>query len=292
MLLKRLFRNASLVLLGLATLYVVLLFTLVCGIIGHKNVGRGLDAKLVRLVGIPSTRYQIPAYVSDPLVADDPLDRRPIFILVHGFGGAPNGWRRIVPRLHSSGALVVAPWMAGHGANPRATIGFGPAESEEVISIVQWVRGKRPKARLYLVGVSMGGAACLLAAQKVPAEISGVVIESSFPVLSEATDRWFGLTTKNTSLFGPLVWTASQVVGVSPEAVRPVEAAANLKGIPGLVISDADDKLMPASFSTRIAAAGNWPLWVVPRAQHATAARVEPETFATKLLALAKVKKP
>ncbi|MBS1705345.1 MAG: alpha/beta fold hydrolase [Armatimonadetes bacterium] len=279
-------------LLLFAGLYIIALFTAVCGIIGHKNVGRGLQATLVRKVGIPTKRYQIPAYVSDPLIAPDSQDVRPVFILVHGFGGAPNGWRRIVPILHSNGALIAAPWMAGHGESPRATLGFGPAESDEVVSMVQWVRSGRPKAKIVLVGVSMGGAACLLAAAKVSPEIAGVVVESSFPVLSEATDRWFGLTSRNTQVFQPLVWTAAQVVGVAPESVRPIDAASKLKGKPGLIICDLEDKMMPESFSDRLAAAGNWPIWKVPGASHATASRVEPERFAEKLLALAKVNKP
>ena len=75
-----------------------------------------------------------------------------------------------------------------HGESRGERITFGYLESRDARAAIDFVRARLPSERVGVIGVSMGGAAALLA--KPPLEVDALVLELVYPTIDEAvTDR-------------------------------------------------------------------------------------------------------
>ena len=284
---KRRWRRIFLLAIGTFGAYLLLCYTLALGIVGHKNAEQGINLPRLRSAPVTVGQYRVPLILTEGLHRFDGRDDRPIFVLVHGYGGSPRTFGRLIEEVHSRDGLVAVPWMRGHGENPTPTVGFGVPESEEVVAVVRYVRAHRPRSKIVVAGVSLGGAAVLLAGPRIREEIEGIAVEASFPTLPEAIDVWTdaGLG-RMKGLFGPVLWMAERMVGENPSSVRPEDAARTLRGLPGVIIRCGEDELMPSRFSDRLSTASGWPIFEVPQARHAAASRQDPKGYADQLYGL------
>jgi len=84
-------------------------------------------------------------------------------VLVHGWTGTPAHLRMLGGALADSGFAVNAPLLPGHGTRVEDLAGFGWRDWTRAVvaSAQQVIEAGR---RLHLVGLSMGGAICLLVA--------------------------------------------------------------------------------------------------------------------------------
>lgn len=224
-----------------------------------------------------------------PETFDRSVHRHTVFILVHGYSGSQSGFNHVAETLAQRGYQVVVPAMPGHDDRTEETCGFGLRESEAVLNTVKWVRSKQTAPpKIVLVGVSMGGAACWLAAEKDPT-IDAVVTEGCFARLEVATNRWFNRKAPGASIFlRPVIWFASNMSGVSPSDVNPVEAAAKWKGKRALIVHGADDTLFAEGDARELADASGADLWIVPGATHAHCSDVAFDEYLKRLEAIAR----
>ncbi len=79
----------------------------------------------------------------------------------------------------------------GESGGDRTTLGF--FESLDVVAGARFLRREYPDNRLYLLGVSMGGAASARAGAALANDISGVVLDSTFRNVPEVVDRYADL---------------------------------------------------------------------------------------------------
>ena len=221
-------------------------------------------------------------------VSDDLAKTKDVFVLVHGYGGNQFGWSDVAKRLTAKGYGVVIPALPGHDNRVAETSGFAEKESTEVARTVDWVRIEaKPGARIALVGVSMGGAACWLATSKT-SNIDAIATEGCFARLEPATKRWFDRKAPGASVYlAPVIWFAKRMSEVDPSTINPVEAAANWRGKPSLVIHGSDDQLFDIADAKALAKESGGELWIVQGAGHAHCSDMDCDAYIdhlTKLL--------
>jgi fermentation-respiration switch protein FrsA (DUF1100 family) len=162
---------------------------------------------------------------------------------------------------------VLAVDLQGNGESPGNRITFGRLESLDVEAAVAWTRAHAAGERIGVIGVSLGGAAAVLAPHGLRAD--ALVIESVFPDFHSAVENrvaaYVGpaaapLTTAFLALTEP-------TLGVGD--VRPVERIGNI-GVPVFIISgDSDTRTTPDETRELFTRARDpkW-LWMVPGADH------------------------
>jgi alpha-beta hydrolase superfamily lysophospholipase len=155
----------------------------------------------------------------------------------------------------------------------------------------------RPNLRLgalphiFALGESMGAGIALQSAGVEP-RIEGVVAESSFATLSEASYDYAGLRRSpllGKTLFAPFSWMllyrGHKLTGLPVAEVSPEKAVAT-RAFPVLLICDEKDEALPCRHTERIYAAARGPkqLWEVPDAFHTAALGFQPAEFERRVL--------
>jgi alpha-beta hydrolase superfamily lysophospholipase len=151
----------------------------------------------------------------------------------------------------------------------------------------------RPGAPLHIfaLGESMGAGIALQSAGIEP-RIEGVVAESSFATLREASYDYAGLRRSpllGKTLFAPFSWMllyrGEKLTGLPVAEVSPEKAVAT-RAFPALLICDEKDEALPCRHTERIYAAARGPkqLWEVPGAFHTAALGFQPAEFQRRVL--------
>ncbi|MGI8587849.1 MAG: alpha/beta hydrolase [Chloroflexia bacterium] len=100
-------------------------------------------------------------------------------LLVHGLSSSPFTMREMGARLAASGVSVAAPLLAGHGTSPEdlrnKTWGDWVTSAEVGLEQLR-AHGCR---RIYLTGLSLGGAICLYLAARDPQAYAGMITMSA-----------------------------------------------------------------------------------------------------------------
>jgi len=211
------------------------------------------------------------------------------FVFVHGLKGSTHQWIDAAEDLSQEGIPSVAPAMPGHAGSPHEAVGFGPHESRIVAATAAWARERWPGAKIVLCGVSMGGAACWLAAQRDPNVADAIVTESAFAQLDSAIDEWFsrGLGKLGLNVFAPTRWMANRMAGIDPSTVRPVDGARTWRR-PCLVLHAGNDRLLSRQNGEQLAKAAGVELQVIPGAEHAQGYAADRAAYRDRLLELAR----
>ncbi|MEK9659964.1 MAG: alpha/beta fold hydrolase [Chloroflexota bacterium] len=149
-------------------------------------------------------------------------------VFVHGIDRNREWDLGLLAGLVERGFSVLAFDLRGHGASDDALMGAGLAEQDDVRGAVDYLlaQGLGQSGRIFLYGISYGGAIALLTGVDEPA-VAGVYADSAFADLSdvlvkEVADRtvlprWAALT-----LRPGIVWMARLTKGVDITKVRPV----------------------------------------------------------------------
>jgi pimeloyl-ACP methyl ester carboxylesterase len=266
-------------------------------------VGYGLICFLTAVfyVAPPRFRAHCPPELAETMIGDAPawvspalLNREPvkgIFLFAHGYGSGSSRrvWAKMAVAFTQEGYGIVAPAMPAHDANRDRISGFGTKESQIVRNCVLWVTERicadqRPP--IVAVGLSMGGAACWLAAAQ-ELRIDGVVSEGAFAEFDEASDYWVDAFIPGIRwLFWPAKWMAIQMTHLDPKSIRPVDAAAARRGIPALVLHGERDRMIPRSHAERLAMVSGANLWIVPNAGHDTTQKVAYDEYRARIQAV------
>lgn len=215
-------------------------------------------------------------------------------ILCHGYHSrAEHDFGAQFPALYASGGcnLLLIDERA-HGLSEGKCLTFGQLERYDIAQWVHWVREhSRVQRPIALYGVSMGAASVLLAAQlpELRDELACVVADcgySSFEL--EVTDAVHHATNAPRWLQGPLARACVRILrrnGLDFDAVDTTPGMAALD-IPILFFHGDADTFVPLHHSERNLAACRHEqrLIVIPGAEHAMAAQVDPERYRRELL--------
>ena len=168
-------------------------------------------------------------------------------LLLHGVGENRTAMLGRFRFLRARGYSVLAPDFQAHGESPGAHITFGARESLDAATAVEFLRSATPGERLGVIGISMGGAAAVVAPS--PLRVDAIVLESVYPTFRDAVaDRlkvWLGPF----GIFGPaiaplLIDLVGPRIGVSEDSLRPIDRIANLNE-PVLMLAGSEDRYTP-----------------------------------------------
>ncbi len=156
-----------------------------------------------------------------------------------------------------------------HGESAGDHITFGYLESMDAQAAVGFLHSIAPDEKIGVVGVSLGGAAALLASP--PLEVNAMVLEMVYPTINQAISNrltmrlggWAGYLT-------PLLsWQFKPRLGVDAESLRPIDHLGKI-GSPMLFIAGAEDQHTTLEESRQMFDVASNPkeLWVVNAAKH------------------------
>ncbi len=190
-------------------------------------------------------------------------------ILMHGVRANRLSMLERARFLSRAGYSVLLFDFQAHGESNGKNITFGYLESKDAQAAVGFVHSRLPKEKIGVIGVSMGGAAVLLA--KPQLEINAVVLEMVYPTIEQAVSN--RITTRlgswATILTPLLTWQLKPRLGISASEMRPIDYVGT-NNLPKLFIAGANDEHTTLKESNALFTATGEPkeLWIVPNAKH------------------------
>ena len=182
--------------------------------------------------------------------------------------------------LHARGYTVMLFDSRAHGESGGQRITFGYLESLDARALLGALRQAAPGERLGVIGVSLGGVACLVGPQ--PLRVHALVLESVYPTLEEAIDNRLAI---RLGALGPPLAPLLTVqlrprLGFGVEDLRPIDSVDRV-GAPLLVIAGTEDRHTTIVQSRRLFARAKAPkeLWEVPGAGHVNYHRAAPAEY-------------
>ena len=191
-----------------------------------------------------------------------------VVVLLHGIRGSRLSMLDRARMLDDLGYSTVMIDLQAHGESPGEHITVGHLEKHDVRAAVEFARREHPNEAIGVIGVSLGGAAALLAS---PLEIDALVLESVYPNIDDAIHN------RVAAKLGPLASIPSALLlvqlkpglGISSSQLRPIDHISDVD-CPVCVISGAADLHTTASETQVMFSAARDPkeLWLVDDAAH------------------------
>ena len=158
-----------------------------------------------------------------------PATNRGVVILQHGVRADKS---TLVPRarfLSRAGYAVLLYDFQAHGESVGRQITFGYLESRDAQAAVVFAKQCFPGKPVGVIGVSLGGAAALLATPSL--DVQALVLESVYPNIIDATkDRLEWVLGRPARLLSPLLTCQINLrLGVGPDVLRPIDRVAEIK---------------------------------------------------------------
>lgn len=208
-------------------------------------------------------------------------------LLLHGLYSDRRSMLARARMLHGLGYTVLLIDLQGHGESPGAHITYGYLESHDVRAAAQYLQGAVRGRPIGAVGVSLGGAAILLA--RPPGAWQAVVLESVYGTFDEALDNRMReyLGPPGPLLSGALTWQMPVRLGISAGDLRPIDRIRQVREPLLIVQGDQDRNTTPAE-AWRLFAAAPGPdkqLWLVPGAGHVDLYRSAPQEYRARVTA-------
>jgi pimeloyl-ACP methyl ester carboxylesterase len=203
-------------------------------------------------------------------------------VLVHGLNRSRVEMVRKTPFLRQAGWNSLLFDLRHHGESGGTATTFGAREKGDVEAAVALARERGP-GPVVLWGVSLGGAAVVLAAAEDP-QVAGVVCDSSFRDLPDTVRhhvqlfrgfRWWLRPVPSWPVAEEVLFWMGRRGGFDPYALDVRAAAARLAGRPALFVANSQDPRMPKeiAFDLQAAAGPAAEVLVVPGRSHGGAWR-------------------
>lgn len=264
---------------------------LVAGLAGLAVIW-GIGSYLARPVNAPVGSPPAPA-VSVRLVTRDgvpiagsywPGTRPdgPAVLLLHGINNTRRLFDAKAQWLNGLGYGILAIDMRGHGESGAVERTFGWREGEDAEAALRWLRVGKPRRKVGVIGVSLGGAAALLGhGGPIPAD--AMVLHAVYPdirtAIANRIARFAGGALAR--LGEPLLSDQSYLrYGVAPERIAPIEGLRRYRG-PVLIIGGTADwnTTLADSRAMYAAAPGPKALWLVGGADHVQTSNLWSEEY-------------
>jgi fermentation-respiration switch protein FrsA (DUF1100 family) len=187
--------------------------------------------------------------------------------------------------LSRAGYSVLLFDFQAHGSSTGDHITFGYLESKDAQAAIKFLRANAPGEKIGVIGVSMGGAATLLADP--PLEVDAMVLEMIYPSIREAISNRLSMRLGGWSraLTPLLAWQLKFRLGVDAEALRPIDHVSKL-ATPKLFIVGAEDQHTTLKESQQMYSAALEPkeMWIVEGARHVDLYQVRSREYEQRVL--------
>ncbi len=192
-----------------------------------------------------------------------------VIILLHGVRANRLSMLERARFLSRAGYAVLLFDFQAHGESTGQYITFGYLESMDARAAVDFIHRTFPGEKIGLIGVSLGGAAALLASPKL--DVQALVLEMVYPTIAEAVaNRLTMRLGKWASVLTPLLTSQLKPrLGIDAQALRPIDKVKDITA-PKLFIAGAEDEHTTLKESVRLFDAAREPkeLWIVNGAKH------------------------
>jgi alpha-beta hydrolase superfamily lysophospholipase len=182
-------------------------------------------------------------------------------VLMHPLRGDRRSMRGRMQLLRSLGVASIAFDFSAHGESTGETITFGHLESLDARAAVGFARRRWPDLPLIVIGVSLGGAAALLADP--PLDVDGMILESVFPDIATAVANRLAMRLPYADLATPVLMAQlSWQLGIDASQLAPADRA-GLITVPVLIMSGSHDRRTTVADTRRLAGAFRGPRQLV-----------------------------
>jgi dipeptidyl aminopeptidase/acylaminoacyl peptidase len=205
-------------------------------------------------------------------------------LLVYGYGGYKEQMVGYAGMLRDAGFACLMFDMQGSGLRSGRPVTLGYRERWDLMDAAAYLRARSDvdPSRIGVLGVSMGAATALLAAELDPG-IRAIVADSAYASLPDmVTPGLRAFVGRSAALFAPLIVRFGEaMVGMKSSDIAPERSAARMGNRHLLVIHGDQDDLTHPDSATRIfeAAEGPKELWVVPDCGHSAGPQVSPSEY-------------
>ena len=182
--------------------------------------------------------------------------------------------------LYKQGFSVLLFDFQAHGESPGRHITFGYLEAKDARAAFDYLRQVMPKERIGIVGMSLGGAAAILADP--PLEADAIVLEAVYASIDIAIENrlaiWLGSAGR---LLAPvLLWQVKPRLGFNPRLLCPADRIGGLR-VPLLLIAGAADAHATLGEMHQLYERASEPkeLWVIAGASHVDFQRYAPAEY-------------
>ncbi len=207
-------------------------------------------------------------------------NRKGAVILMHGVRANRLNLIERIRFLHKAGFSVLAFDFQASGESTGKQITFGFLESLDGEASVKFIKEKLPEEKIGVLGISMGGAAFLLA-KNMP-QTDALILEMVYPTMQKAVENRLNLWLfQGAENFAPLLTRQFSLrLSVSVDELRPIDKISNLK-IPVLIIAGENDRHTTIEESKQLFSALNEPkqMWIVPYAAHQDLSKIAPAEY-------------
>jgi fermentation-respiration switch protein FrsA (DUF1100 family) len=206
-------------------------------------------------------------------------------VLMHGFRGDRRQMLARASFLSEAGYGVLLFDFQAHGESPGKQITIGYLESRDAQDAVEFMKKNNYGEKLGVIGLSMGGAAAILASPAL--EVEAIVLEAVYPDIERAVanrvERYLGAWARGLGRL--LIMQLPLRAGIEKEALRPIDRVGAIKA-PKLFIAGAKDQHTKLDESREIFAAASEPkeLWVVEAAAHVDVHQIAEEEYERRIL--------
>jgi pimeloyl-ACP methyl ester carboxylesterase len=208
--------------------------------------------------------------------------KRPVsLILLHG---TENDRRQLLPEARvflQAGFGVLLYDSPGLGES-TGSVTWSRTEQPALRAAVQFVKAAVPSGRIGALGFSMGATILADVAGRDPG-IAAVVLEAPILDKDEETNRAYGKWGQLTSFSARM---GKRAGGYDPNAEKPLDTIAGLRGRPLFILCGSVDPIAPPADAERLFAAAPEPksLWIVPGAGHGSYLQAAGEAYLQRLV--------
>lgn len=194
---------------------------------------------------------------------------RGVIVLLHGIHANRQQMVGRARFLRSAGYSSLLCDSRAHGESGGDAITFGHLESEDARAEVALARSLAPGEPVAVIGVSLGGAAALLA--NPPLDVDAIVAESVYPGIDRAIEnRLRGPVRAAAPLFAPMMMAMIRPrLGFGADELKPIDHVRLLRTPKFFLFGTADrDTTLAESMEMFNAAAEPKQMWAVEGAGH------------------------
>lgn len=211
-------------------------------------------------------------------------------VLLHGVHGNRLQMVRRARLMRAAGFFVLLFDFQAHGESIGRRITFGYLEGRDAVAAVAYVRQRLPDEKVGAIGLSLGGAAALLAPGGLA--VDALVLEAVYPDIGAATANrvtvvlgaQLGTFASRPSAF-LLQMLMAPILGVWPSDLAPIERIADVRA-PVLIVGGARDEMTTIAETNAIFARAHEPklLWAVEDAGHFDFEAHAPEQYRNRVV--------
>lgn len=125
---------------------------------------------------------------------------KPWVIILHGYGNkAYDAMSTFSYGFHNLGFHVLCPIARGHEPSEGKYVTMGWKEKDDILDWIEWIEKKDPGAQIVLFGISMGGAAVMMASPEVKSRVAAIIEDCGY-----------------SNVYDQYVWQAHTLFGLPP----------------------------------------------------------------------------